>query len=143
MIENDTLLNILNAAIDSDETLLENTVFVSFHRAISDSQHCALMHWEVDEKGAMRCTFAGNSIKNLIGYAPEDVVGKTPAELLAISHPDKLQQIKRNVDRGTIQQKRSFVRHASGKVVDLTGHIWKHNKKYLEIIWLTSETVQV
>ena len=39
--------------------------------------------WELDSK--MRFTYANRKIKEITGYAPEEVVGKTPVELMPSS----------------------------------------------------------
>jgi PAS domain S-box-containing protein len=44
--------------------------------------------WEVDELGAY--TYASPQIKNLLGYSPEEVLGKTPFDLMP---PDEAQRV--------------------------------------------------
>ena len=50
--------------------------------------------WEVDAQG--RYTFASDSVQRLLGYTPEEVVGRTPFDFMA---PDEAERVRREFKR--------------------------------------------
>ena len=47
--------------------------------------------WEVDAKG--RYTYVSSSVKKLLGYSPEEILGKTPFDLMTNSEAESVEQI--------------------------------------------------
>ena len=47
--------------------------------------------WEVDENG--RYTYANNAIKNLLGYTPSEIIGKTPFDLMPDNEVVRIKRI--------------------------------------------------
>ena len=75
--------------------------------------------WETDKDG--RYTYASPKIKELLGYAPEEVIGKTPFDFMS---PDEAKRISK-IFRSIVQSGKPFTAleninlHKSGKEVIL------------------------
>ncbi|HTR44441.1 MAG TPA: PAS domain S-box protein [Thermodesulfovibrionales bacterium] len=51
--------------------------------------------WEVDQKGVY--TYVSPQIRNLLGYAPEEVIGKTPFDLMPADEAHRISEIFKSI----------------------------------------------
>lgn len=47
--------------------------------------------WEIDEEG--KYTFASGRVKQLLGYTPEEIIGKTPFDLMLLEEAERIKKI--------------------------------------------------
>ncbi len=47
--------------------------------------------WEIDSEG--KYTFASGRVKQLLGYAPEEIIGKTPFDLMLLEEAERIKKI--------------------------------------------------
>ena len=75
--------------------------------------------WEVDTEGV--CTYASPKVKDLLGYEPEEVIGKTPFDLMP---PEEAKRIAEEF-RAAMESRRPLIRlentnlHKDGRLVTL------------------------
>ena len=75
--------------------------------------------WEVDQKGVY--TYVSPQIRNLLGYAPEEMIGKTPFYLMPDDEAQRVSEIfkSRTVNKEAIRNLENFNRHKDGRLVVL------------------------
>jgi PAS domain S-box-containing protein len=75
--------------------------------------------WEVDQKGVY--TYVSPQIRNLLGYAPEEVIGKTPLDLMPSDEAQRIAEIFKSsaANKGPIRNLENFNRHKDGRLVVL------------------------
>jgi PAS domain S-box-containing protein len=75
--------------------------------------------WEVDQKGVY--TYVSPQIRNLLGYAPEEVIGKTPFDLMPKDEAQRIADIFKynTVNKESIKNLENFNRHRDGRLVVL------------------------
>ncbi len=83
------------------------------------AENCLDWVWEVDENAIY--TYASPRIKDLLGYSPEEVVGKSPFDLMPSPEKEKVaeefQEIKRN--RQSFALLENVNQHKDGRLVTL------------------------
>lgn len=70
--------------------------------------------WEVDANG--RYTYASESVRNLLGYSPREIIGKTPFDLMT---PDEADRVAAGF--AAIFQRAVLFRDLENKVIDASG----------------------
>ncbi len=75
--------------------------------------------WEVDQRGVY--TYVSPQIRNLLGYAPEEVLGKTPFDLMPTDEAQRISEIFKSIaaDKKSIKNFENFNRHKDGHLVVL------------------------
>jgi PAS domain S-box-containing protein len=75
--------------------------------------------WEVDQKGGY--TYVSPQIRDLLGYAPEEVIGKTPFDLMPTDEAQRISEIFKtcSANKESIRNLENFNRHKDGRLVVL------------------------
>jgi len=75
--------------------------------------------WEVDQKGVY--TYVSPQIRNLLGYAPEEVIGKTPFDLMPADEAHRISEIFKSIalNQESIRNLENINRHKDGHLVVL------------------------
>ena len=75
--------------------------------------------WEVDQKGVY--TYVSPQIRNLLGYAPEEMIGKTPFDLMPNDEAQRISEIFKSstANKESIRNLENFNRHKDGRLVVL------------------------
>ena len=75
--------------------------------------------WEVDQKGVY--TYVSPQIRNLLGYAPEEVIGKTPFDLMPNDEAQRISEIFKSsaTNKEPIKNLENLNRHKDGRLVVL------------------------
>lgn len=75
--------------------------------------------WEVDQKGVY--TYVSPQIRNLLGYAPKEVIGKTPFDLMPTDEAQRISEIFKSIvtDKESIKNLENINRHKDGRLVVL------------------------
>lgn len=75
--------------------------------------------WEVDQKGVY--TYVSPQILNLLGYAPEEVIGKTPFDLMPNDEAQRISEIFKSMaaNKKSIKNLENFNRQKDGRLVVL------------------------
>ena len=75
--------------------------------------------WEIDQKGVY--TYVSPQIRNLLGYAPEEVIGKKPFDLMPIDEAQRTAEVFKSsaANKGPIRNLENFNRHKDGRLVVL------------------------
>jgi len=75
--------------------------------------------WEVDQKGVF--TYVSPQIRNLLGYAPEELIGKTPFDLMPNEVAQRIAEIFKSsaANKTSIRNLENFNRHKDGRLVVL------------------------
>lgn len=75
--------------------------------------------WEVDQKGVF--TYVSPQIRNLLGYAPEELIGKTPFDLMPNEEAQRIAEIFKYsaANKTSIRNLENFNRHKDGRLVVL------------------------
>jgi PAS domain S-box-containing protein len=75
--------------------------------------------WQVDQKGVY--TYVSPQIRNLLGYAPEEVIGKTPFDLMPNDEAQRISEIFKftATKKESIKNLENLNRHKDGRLVVL------------------------
>lgn len=75
--------------------------------------------WEVDQKGVY--TYVSPQIRNLLGYAPEEMIGKTPFDLMPNNEAQRISEVFKSyvANKESIKSLENFNRHKDGRLVVL------------------------
>ena len=75
--------------------------------------------WEVDQNGVY--TYVSPQIRNLLGYAPEELIGKTPFDLMPNNEAQRISEIFKSsaANKESIKNLENFNRHKNGRLVVL------------------------
>jgi diguanylate cyclase (GGDEF)-like protein/PAS domain S-box-containing protein len=75
--------------------------------------------WEVDAEGVY--AYSSRSVQTLLGYRPEDVVGRAPRDFMPLDEAQRVERVWREcvARRAPIMQLESLHRHRDGRLVTL------------------------
>ena len=103
MVENDQPVKLRGLIIDiTIQKQAEEALRQSEERFRDISYSMADWIWEVDTNG--RYTFCSGKVKEILGYRPHELIGKTPFELMPKNEGDRVGKIFRKI----LAQKKSF-----------------------------------
>ena len=84
-------LDKLHRRMNDLETRMENALYVSEERFRALAENTSDWVWEVDADGSY--TYASPRIADLLGYSPQEVIGKTPFDLMLPEESERVARI--------------------------------------------------
>jgi PAS domain S-box-containing protein len=75
--------------------------------------------WEIDSRGVY--TYASPNVRDLLGYAPEEVIGKTPFELMPLAEAERVAEVFQDIAKRQVpfRAMENTNRHKNGHQVVL------------------------